>query len=226
MPAGIGFGTEAMASTHGKGQSSAVSDRSRIDWHSMDSKFGSSNILKLACQVGLAFEERGFPYCWIGGVAVQRWAKPRQTVDVDAMIFAGFGDEKSICTQLLKIYPSRVEQPLQLAVEGRIVLLQDEMGTGIDISLGGLPYEQRVLERSSDWEVPEHGKIRTCCPEDLIVMKAIANRGQDWIDIDNTMTRQNRKLDKRLILGELRPLVELKEEPEIMDQLEQLFAQH
>jgi hypothetical protein len=121
---------------------------------------------------------------------------------------------------------STVNDRSQLAIEGRIVLLQDEMGTGIDISLGGLPYEQRVLERSSVWEVPEHGKIRTCCPEDLIVMKAIANRGQDWVDIENTLTRQNRKLDKRLILEELQPLVELKEEPEIMDQLEQRFAQY
>ena len=76
----------------------------------MAKKFGSNNILHLACQLGKAFEARQLPYCWIGGVAVQRWAKPRQTTDVDAMIFTGFGTEKSICKQLLSIYPSRVEQ--------------------------------------------------------------------------------------------------------------------
>lgn len=54
------------------------------------------------------------------------------------MIFARLGSEKLICAELLRIYRSRVEQPSVLAVEGRIVLLQDEIGTGIDISLGGL----------------------------------------------------------------------------------------
>lgn len=149
----------------------------------MSKELGSNNILHLACHLGKVFESRKLPYCWIGGVAVQRWARPRQTVDVDAMIFTGFGAEEVVCKQLLAIYPSRVESPLELAVQGRIVLLANETGTGIDISLGGLPYEERVLERSSVWEVPEHGAIRTCCAEDLIVLKAVGHSlaWQCWV---------------------------------------------
>lgn len=190
----------------------------------MAQKFGSNNILHLACHLGKEFEARSLPYCWIGGVTVQRWAKPRQTTDVDAMIFAGFGQEKSICKQLLSIYPSRVESPVELAIQGRIVLLADELGTGIDISLGGLPYEQRVLDRSSIWEIPEHGALKTCCAEDLVVLKAIANRPQDWIDIENTLIRQQTRIDRQLILSELEPLVELKEEPEILAELQHRFS--
>lgn len=192
----------------------------------MAEEFGTNNILELACRLGVTLSQHKLPYCWIGGVAVQRWAKPRQTTDVDAMVFIGFGLEEPTCRQLLAIYPSRVESPLELAVQGRIVLLKDEFGTGIDISLGGLPYEQRVLERSSIWEVPRHGAIKTCCAEDLIVLKAVANRPQDWIDIENTLIRQGKKLNRALILDELQPLVELKEEPEILDTIRKQFSQN
>lgn len=72
--------------------------------------------------------------------------------------------------------------------------------------------------------MPEHGDVRTCGPEDLVVLKAIANRAQDWIDIENTFVRQGRKLDVRLILTELEPLIEWKEEPEILAGIQRLLV--
>ena len=186
-------------------------------------EFGSNNILHLAVRLGGELARLQLPYCWIGGVAVQRWAAPRQTADVDAMVFAGFGVEQEIARQLLTLGSSRVESPLEFAVQARIVLMADAYGIGIDISLGGLPYEQRILERASDWSVPEHGTIRTCSAEDLVVLKSVANRPQDWIDIKNTIIRQGDKLDRELVVLELAPLVELKDEPEITDQLRQMF---
>ena len=65
--------------------------------------------------------------------------------------------------------------------------------------------------------------LRFCTPEDLIVMKTFANREQDWIDVRMTIVRQGTKgLDWRYIRQHLRPLLELKEEPELMDRLEGL----
>lgn len=189
-------------------------------------EFGENNILHLAVRLGGKLEQLQLRYCWIGGVAVQRWAAPRQTADVDAMVFAGFGIEQEITQQLLTLGPSRIEAPLEFAVQARVVLLADASGTGIDISLGGLPYEQRVLDRASDWSVPRHGTIRTCSAEDLVVLKSVANRPQDWIDIENTIIRQGYKLNRELVKLELTPLAELKEEPEILDQLNQRFKKH
>ncbi len=187
-------------------------------------EYGSNNILHLAVKLGIEIERLKLPYCWIGGVAVQRWSDPRQTSDVDAMVFAGFGRERAIASQLLTLFPSRIESPLEFAVQARIVLLAAPNGTGIDISLGGLPFEQRILDRASDWPVPQHGTIRTCSAEDLVVLKAVANRPQDWIDIKNVLIRQGLKLHRDLIAEELAPLVELKEEPEILTSMSQLFA--
>jgi hypothetical protein len=54
----------------------------------------------------------------------------------------------------------------------------------------------------------------------LIVLKAFAGRGQDWADIERVIVRQTGKLDWHYIHEQLRPLAELKEAPEILDQLE------
>jgi predicted nucleotidyltransferase len=62
--------------------------------------------------------------------------------------------------------------------------------------------------------------LRTCSAEDLIVLKAFAGRGQDWADIERVIVRQSGKLDWNYIYEQLRPLAQLKDAPEIVDQLE------
>lgn len=164
--------------------------------------------------------------CFIGGIVVQRWGQPRVTGDVDATILVTFGMELRIATEVLKRYQSRIDDPLPFAIQARILLLKDLAGNKIDLSLGGMPYEERMLERATEWSIPGHGRIRTCCAEDLIVLKAFADRPQDWIDVENIIIRQTDRLDRQLILDELTMLAELKEEPEILDQLNHLFDQH
>ena len=52
------------------------------------------------------------------------------------------------------------------------------------------------------------------------MLKAFAGRGQDWADIERIIVRQTGKLDWVYIHKQLLPLAELKDAPEIMDQLE------
>jgi hypothetical protein len=177
-----------------------------------------------AVETGQYLEKSGWPYCFIGGVAYQRWGEPRQTMDVDGVLLTGFGNEEFFVKTLTNDYQSRVEDPIPFAVQNRIVLLKSPNGVGIDLSLGGLPFEERMVERSSVWYIPEHGDVRTCSAEDLVVLKTIAARPQDWIDVENTIIRQGTKLDRNLIQEELLPLLELKEEPKLMEHLNSIFA--
>jgi len=168
----------------------------------------------------------GIAFCVIGGTAYQRWGEPRQTTDVDATLLVEFGRELEIVRNLLKAYSSRIENTESFALRNRIVLLQSSQGIGIDLSLGGLPYESRLIERSSLWKVPRHGEIRTCSAEDLVILKSFASRPQDWIDVEKVIIRQGPRLDRALIIEELKPLAELKEEHEILSRLDQLFRKH
>lgn len=185
--------------------------------------FGSNQVLVFAAEVTRVLDELGLEACVIGGVANARWGEPRHTADVDVTISLQFGMESEAVRKLLSRFSSRIEEPEKFAAESRILLLESSTGIGLDASLGGFPFEVRMMLRSSLWNVPQHGEIRTCSAEDLVVLKAFANRPQDWIDIEKVIIRQGARLGRAMIIEELTPLAVLKEEPEILDQLEVLF---
>lgn len=192
----------------------------------LDREAGLNNILQAAVSLGQQLETLGISYCVIGGVAVQRWGEPRQTVDVDATLMIGFGCEEFAVEKLLSQFNSRIDNPLEFALQNRILLLKSPNGADIDLSLGALPFEQRLIERSSEWHVPRHGIIRTCSAEDLVVLKAFASRPQDWIDVEKVIIRQGKRLNRPLIIEELTPLAELKEEPQILEHVQTFFSKH
>jgi len=168
-------------------------------------------------------QSQSFRFCFIGGVAVQRWGEPRVTDDLDLTIFLNYGEEQNVAKRILARYQSRHPNPLAFVLEARILLLQDLSGTEIDLSLGGMPFEERMMERSSDWNILVHSSLRTCSAEDLVILKSFASRPRDWIVVEKTIIRQGSKLNRNLVREELEVLATLKEEPEILDQLEILF---
>ena len=59
-------------------------------------------LLLAAARVQVSFLEHGWRFCFIGGVAVQRWGNPRFTRDLDITLLTGFGDEKKFVDVLLE----------------------------------------------------------------------------------------------------------------------------
>jgi hypothetical protein len=166
----------------------------------------------------------GWRFCFIGGLAVQRWGEPRETVDVDLTVLTGFGGEDPVIETLLARFEPRIADAAAFARSRRVVLARAASGVGIDVSLGGLPFEERVVERSSLFTFPPQNPLRTCSAEDLVVLKAFAARPKDWIDIDGVIVRQAGLIDWPRVRAELAPLVELKDAPEILDELERRRA--
>ena len=54
----------------------------------------------------------------------------------------------------------------------------------------------------------------------MIEVIRAADRARDWLDVEGIIIRQTGKLDWDYIRSQLKPLAELKEAPEIMDELE------
>lgn len=177
-------------------------------------------LVRVAADLQTLCEAEGWRFCFIGGLAVQRWGEPRETVDVDLTVLTGFGREAPFIERLLQEYAGRVDHPAEFARENRVLLLRAPSGVGIDIALGALPFEESVVSRSSLFSFAGTASLRTCSAEDLIVMKAFASRARDWIDIEGIIVRQTGKLDWTYIDLQLRPLAELKEAPEILSELE------
>ena len=55
---------------------------------------GMVDVLATAVEVHRLCERRGWEFCLIGGIAVQRWGNPRFTVDVDLTLLTGYGSEE------------------------------------------------------------------------------------------------------------------------------------
>jgi len=193
-----------------------VNEQRMIDRALWDSAIELQGFLE-ACQ---------YQFCFIGGIAYQRWGEPRVTDDMDVTVITGFGNERPVIQAVLRRYQARVSDASGFALQTRVLLIQDIAGFGIDMSLGALPFEERVVKRSSLWGVQGLGHIRTCSAEDLVVLKAFASRPQDWIDVEKVIIRQGQRLNRPLIIEELTPLAELKEDPEILEHLQSLLLKH
>lgn len=158
-------------------------------------------------------ETRGWKFCIIGGVAVQRWGEPRLTRDVDCTILTGLGAEGPYIDELLAEYRARLADARRFALENRVLLLLSASGVPLDVSLGAMPVEARMMARASSFPVGSDVELTTCSAEDLITLKAFAGRDRDWADIEGILLRQGSDLDLELVFAELLPLLELKEEP-------------
>jgi len=166
---------------------------------------------------------RGWRFCFIGGVAVQRWGEPRLTLDADLTLLTGLGGEDRFVDALLAAFGGRRHDARDFALRYRVLLLQAASGVPLDVSLGAMPFEERAVERSSDFAIGEGKALRTCSAEDLVVFKAFAGRDKDWLDIEGVALRQAGRLREALIWQELEPLLELKESPETAARLRALL---
>jgi hypothetical protein len=180
------------------------------------------DVFQAAADVQTLCQSQGWQFCFIGGLALQRWGYPRETVDVDISLFTGFGEVDIYNEILLEHFEPRISDAAAFAKDRRVLLLRSSKGVGVDVSLAALPYEALVIQRSSYFDYPSGIPLLTCSAEDLIVLKAFAGRGQDWVDVERIIVRQTGKLDWDYIHEQLRPLAELKGSPGIMEQLEAL----
>ena len=184
-----------------------------------------NHVFEAALELEGFCESQQYRFCFIGAVALQRWGDPRATQDADLTLLTGFGSEESFISELVGHFRPRRPDAAQFALKNRVLLLFASNDVPIDIALGGLPFEARTIERSSAWQIKPDMRITTCSAEDLVVHKAFANRAQDWADIERILMRQIERLNIHLIFQELRPLLQLKEAPEIEDRLRKMIEE-
>jgi hypothetical protein len=154
---------------------------------------------------------QNYRFCFIGGIAVQKWGEPRVTGGADIILVTGFGNELNFVTALTRKFRARRPDAAQFALRTRVLLLEASNGVPLNVAFGGLPFEERVVNRASSWRISRGISLVTCGVDDLIVYKAFANRAQDWADIERILMRQIECLNTDLIFEELRPLLQLKE---------------
>jgi hypothetical protein len=102
-----------------------------------------------------------------------------------------------------------------------LLLQHSASGASIDISLGVLPFEEEVVTRS---QLHDAGilSVRLPTPEDLIIMKAVAHRPQDLIDIQ-TVIDSHPDLDIDRIKHWVTSFADALEIPDLWTDIEKMF---
>ena len=108
-----------------------------------------NGVISGAAELQTFCEHRDWRFCFIGGVALQRWAEPRETVDVDLTLLTGFGSQDAFIEPLLAKFEPRIDNAADFARTRRVLLLRSDNGVGLDIALGALPFEESMVQRSS-----------------------------------------------------------------------------
>jgi uncharacterized nucleotidyltransferase DUF6036 len=171
------------------------------------------------------FRKVGRPAMIIGGIAVIARGVPRQTVDIDATIWAeGLEVDAILPTLAAEGLIPRTADAVSFARERHVLLLRHQpTGTPLELILAYLPFEQSALERA---EVVDFGgvSIPAATPEDLIIYKAVAWRDRDRSDIERLLALHGRSIDLERVRGVLREFASALDEPERVDQFEALVT--
>ena len=179
-------------------------------------------LFQVALTLQRFFKKHRWKFCFIGGIALQRWGEPRVTQDVDVSLLTGIGDEERFIRLLQSRFSARINRAEEFALRHRVLLLQSETGVGLDISLAMTGFEEQVIGRATLYTFLPHVRLLTCSAEDLIVYKAFADRNRDWSDVEGILVRQRGSLGWKYINRHLSELVALKEAPHILEKLNRL----
>jgi hypothetical protein len=167
-----------------------------------------------------AFDQQGII---IGGVATSLLGQPRLTADTDAMLLLSLDDLPKLLqiAQTVGLTP-RIPDAITFAQQSRVVLLKhDVSGINVDISLGLLPFEVEAVERSEEYHTGNL-RLRLPTPEDLIILKAVAHRPKDMLDIAAVIAAQPHLDDQRIAFW-VEQFAELLEMPELWRDVEKLL---
>ena len=170
-----------------------------------------------------AFDQQGII---IGGVAVSLLSQPRLTADADAMLLLSLDDLPQLVekAQTFGLTP-RIPDTIPFARQSRVVLLTHEAsGIHVDISLGLLPFEVEAVERSEEFQAGSL-RLRLPMPEDLIILKAVARRPKDMLDIA-AIVAAHPNLDTSRIAFWVQQFADLLEMPELWGDVEKLINQN
>lgn len=122
----------------------------------------------------------GFEHALIGGHAVNAHVRPRMTTDVDFCIDATPQElarlERELAAQGFRVTRSHGSEQ---ASGPDFVRFVDDEQTTLEFQTAKTSFQRAVVSRAT-----RVGPLRIATVEDLLVMKAIANRAKDQRDLD------------------------------------------
>jgi predicted nucleotidyltransferase len=170
-------------------------------------------------------EESGARHMIIGGLAVIARGVVRHTDDADATLWAAGLDLSALLAALRRRgILGRIDDLEAFAAQSQVLLLvHEQTGVPMDVSLGWLPFEREALERAETISVAGVA-IPIATAQDLIVYKTIAWRDRDRQDVEGLLRLHRSSVDLEYIRARVAEFAEAIEEPERLSQLDALVS--
>jgi hypothetical protein len=162
-------------------------------------------------------------HAYIGGLAVALVGRPRITQDIDGIVLLG---EMSIEDFLSRArsagFSARVPEAVAFTLKSRVFLLRHEATkVPIDLSIGFLPFEEETVRRAR-MMTTKGLHIPVATPEDLVILKAIAGRPRDIVDMEGLLA-SNPRIDRDRVRSQTAMFGEVLEAPEILETLDRVL---
>ncbi|HEY2253637.1 MAG TPA: nucleotidyl transferase AbiEii/AbiGii toxin family protein [Planctomycetaceae bacterium] len=163
-----------------------------------------TDIVQVLKRLSALFEEHGLEFAVMGGFAVRTYAIPRPTYDVDftlAVDRPGLVKIFAAVKQLGLTVPEEYERGWTDKVGGMPVVkfrhyLQDR-GIDIDVFLAENEFQRGLLARRRK-EAVNGFSTWVVSAEDLILLKLLANRPRDLLDVQDVLFTQG-QLDEQYL---------------------------
>ena len=151
----------------------------------------------------------------IGGMAAALLGRPRLTADVDATLWTGLEAlETFLQSAHREGFMERIPNALVFARKHRVLrLVHQPSAVPVDLGLGALPFEDSAIRRARRIRVAGIS-VPVAAPEDLMVMKAIAQRPRDITDMESLLDCHP-KLDLKFVRRVVKDFAETLEAPEL-----------
>jgi len=146
--------------------------------------------------VASALKEAGVRYAFIGGAALSAWGVPRATFDLDLALSVpeeGIGVVLDVLSRRGFVVDATFRSGFRDRVGGmetiHVHLPAGRTLMAVDLFLATTPLLGSVVERRTSIDLGR-GPIEVCTAADLILLKLIADRPKDRIDIQNILAVQ------------------------------------
>lgn len=139
----------------------------------------------------------GIAYAIMGGLAVRVHGIPRPTYDVDLTIAADqeqiqtlFAEAEQTGYSVPDAYKSGwIDRIAEMPVVKLRTWLEDGKGIDVDLFITESAFQESLMNRCIDWEF-EDRQLTVVSPEDLVLLKLLANRPRDIGDVQDIMFMQ------------------------------------
>lgn len=149
-----------------------------------------------------ALNECGVNFALAGGLAFSALVEPRATVDIDLLVLGGEADRDSLKSAIEPVFDAIIphEKPMTFAMAKiwRVVGVKGDRELIVDFLLADSNFHKEALKRKLIIDFHGH-KVPIVTLEDLYILKKLAGRPQDLVDIDAIERAQAPDVDRDYI---------------------------